>query len=255
MPRWTEFVLCLFSCLLLQACQTTSPSPYQSSEEQASGIAGSVVNRQATPVPGAFVYAYRNPRSNLRGPADFEAMVDDTGRYFLDLVEGNYHLVARWRKGGADVGPPRAGDFWALPDHNPVTVNRGSITHADFVLQGIAQPRLLREGTRTSGETGFTGLLLTAGARPVAGAFVIANAEPDFQHMPETTSPAVGEDGRFTLYVDRPGRWCLAARIRTRGQPAQGELYGLLEGENSCRSVQTGEIVDIGTITLHPYRR
>ena len=255
MPRWPEIVFCLFCSLLLQACQATSPSLSQSNREQSVGIAGSVFNRQGAPVAGAYVYAYRNSGSNLRGPADFEAMVDDSGHYFLDLVEGNYHLVARWRKGGADVGPPRAGDFWALPDRNPVTVTRGSITTTNFILQGITQPMLLREGTRTSGETGFTGRLISADGNPVPGAFVIANAEPDFQHMPETTSPAVGEDGRFALYVDRPGRWCLAARIRTRGQPVQGELYGQLGDVSSCRTVQTGEILDIGVITLRPYRR
>jgi len=255
MPRWIKIALCLCCCLLLHACQTTPPASIHSNETEMTGVGGSVVNRQGAPVAGAFVYAYRNPRSNLRGPADFEAMADVAGRYFLDLVEGDYHLVARWRKGGADVGPPRAGDSWALPDHNPVSVTHGSVTYMDFVLQGIAQPMLMREGTLISGETGFTGLLLSNSGNPVPGAFVIANSEPDFQHMPETTSPAVGEDGRFTLYVDRPGRWCLAARVRTRGQPAQGELYGLLEGDNACRTVGLGEIVDIGTITLHPYRR
>jgi hypothetical protein len=74
--------------------------------------------------------------------------------------------------------------------------------------------------------------------------------------MPEATSPAVGEDGRFTLYVSRSGQWCLAARTRTRGQPVAGELYGVLgEGQAGCREAAGGQLVDIGEIRLAPYRR
>jgi hypothetical protein len=195
-------------------------------------------------------------RSNLRGPADFEAQVDTTGRYFLDLVEGNYYLVARMRQSGADAGPPKSGDAWALPDKNPVTVKPGELTTINFVLQGVSQPMLMREGTLTTGDTGFTGVLLDNNEQPIPGAFVIAYPENDFQRMPEATSPAVGEDGRFHLYVERVGQWCLAARTRTRGQPIAGEPYGLLgKGVEGCRKAVSGQIIDVGGIHLTPYRQ
>jgi len=222
----------------------------------ATGIAGTVTDRNGVPAAGAYVYAYRSPRGGLRGPADFEAAVGADGRYLLDLVEGSYHLVARQRPDGGDTGPPRAGDAWALPVKNPVAVTPGQLTAVDFVLHTVAQPMLMREGTLTSGDTGFAGTLVDADTRPMAGAFVIAYPDSDLKRMPEATSPAVGEDGRFVLYVDRPGRWCLAARTRTRGQPVAGELYGVLgEGAAGCREVAAGELMEVGQIRLTPYRR
>lgn len=220
------------------------------------GIAGTVTDRNGLPATGAYVYAYRNARGGLRGPADFEAAVDVDGRYLLDLVEGNYHLVARRRPEGGDAGPPRSGDAWALPARNPVAVASGKFTIIDFTLHTVAQPMLMREGTLTSGDTGFTGRLVDAGGAPVTGAFVIAYPDTDVRHMPEATSPAVGDDGRFTLYVERPGRWCLAARTRTRGQPVAGELYGVLgEGAAGCREAVAGALLEVGAIRLSPYRR
>jgi len=254
-------ILVKFSLFLLvfqfYACALKSPEPLsvQPLASESFGISGVVTNAQNMPATGAYVYAYRNMKSHLRGPADFESIVDSKGNYFLDLVEGNYYLVARMRQSGADAGPPKAGDAWALPRQNPVTVIAGKTARVDFILQGVAQPMLMREGTLTSGETGFTGLLVDKSGHPLSGSFIIAYPDTDFQRMPEATSPAVGEDGRFQLYVEREGQWCLAARTRTRGQPISGEPYGLLgEGQAACRTTVKGQILDIGTIKLSPYR-
>jgi len=115
---------------------------------------------------------------------------------------------------------------------------------------------VMREGTLTGGDTGFSGTLVDGSGRPLGGAFVIAYPDTDFRHLPEATSPAVGADGRFTLYVARPGQWCLAARTRTRGQPVAGELFGVLgEGAAACRELQGGQILEVGTIRLAPYQR
>lgn len=245
-------ILSLLSGCLSQRQATPATDPKL---RDAYGIVGQVRNHQGAPAAGAFVYAYRSLRSSLRGPADFEAQVDARGDYFLDLVEGDYYLVARMRQTGADAGPPRAGDAWALPPANPVTVRPDQLTTVHFTLQSIAQPMLMREGTRTSGDTGFTGLLIGDDGKPRPGAFVIAYPDTDTQHMPEATSTAVGEDGRFYLYVERTGQWCLAARTRTRGQPIAGELYGLLgKGQAGCRNALPGQIIDVGPIQLKPHR-
>lgn len=243
--------------VLLYACSpATHNVAFNDPAADQVGISGRVTDSRGEPAVGAYIYAYRNPRSNLRGPADFEALVGNDSHYFFDLVEGEYYLVARMRRSGADAGPPKVGDAWALPTQNPVTVKSGQVTTIDFVLQGIAQPMLMREGTLSSGDTGFTGTLIDAEGKPLAGAFVIAYPDTDFQHMPEATSPSVGDDGRFHLYVERPGRWCLAARTRTRGQPIAGEPYGKLrDPADGCRDAVSGQLIDIGTIRLHPYRQ
>lgn len=249
----------LITLILASSCAEKSFPPAGTGpttlQEGPVGITGQVTDNTNSAATGAYVYAYRNMRGNLRGPADFEARVDNNGRYFLDLVEGDYYLVARMRQSGADAGPPKPGDAWALPARNPVTVNATEVTVVNFTLQGIAQPMLMREGTLTSGDTGFSGLLVGSDDKPLPGAFVIAYPGEDFQRMPEATSPAVGDDGRFQLFVERPGQWCLAARTRTRGQPIAGEPYGKLAGDQSaCREAVTGRMIDVGTIRLTPYR-
>lgn len=247
----------LLALVLVSAC-AHHPLPVTTNTQLSTaetGITGQVTTGDSAPASGAYVYAYRNMRSNLRGPADFEAQADKNGHYFLDLVEGDYYLVARLRQSGADAGPPKPGDAWALPTRNPVSVSRHDITVVDFPLQGVAQPMLMREGTLTSGDTGFSGLLVDSDDKPLPGAFVIAYPDNDFQRMPEATSPAVGDDGRFQLYVERPGQWCLAARTRTRGQPIAGEPYGKLGAEKSgCRQALSGQVLDVGKILLTPYR-
>jgi hypothetical protein len=248
----------LLSLALVTACakQPSSVATQTALPELTVGITGQVTDGKARPATGAYVYAYRNLRGNLRGPADFEAQVNEKGLYFLDLVEGDYYLVARMRQSGADAGPPKAGDAWALPSQNPVRVEPDKTTVINFILQGIAQPMLMREGTLTSGETGFSGQLVDSDNKPLPGAFVIAYPDSDFQRMPEATSPAVGDDGQFQLFVKRPGQWCLAARTRTRGQPIAGEPYGKLGKEGSgCRKAVTGQIINVGTIRLTPYRQ
>ena len=244
---------------LLSGCAAPTPAkdPAMAAVEPVlTGIAGTVTDRSGSPAAGAFVYAYRSARAGLRGPADFEAQVGADGRYLLDLVEGTYHLVARQRPEGGDAGPPRPGDAWALPTKNPVEVRPGEFATVDFVLNTVAQPMLMREGTLTGGDTGFTGVLVDGAGQPVVGAFVIAYPDTDFRHIPAATSPAVGADGRFTLYVERDGQWCLAARTRTRGQPVAGELFGVLgEGGAACRQLKAGQLLDIGAIPLLPYRR
>ena len=219
------------------------------------GVNGFVSKQDGTAAVGAFVYAYRSARHGLRGPADFGIKVDRTGHYFLDLVEGDYHLVARLRQSGADVGPPRPGDAWSIFQHNPVQVAKDSVTPIDFKLQSSAVPRQVRQGSLTSGETGFSGKLINADGEPFAGAFALAYLTADFHRMPDLTSTPAGEDGHFTLYVSVPGIYCLAARSKTRGQPRTGEPYGTLgQKDEACRQVSTGEIIDIGTIVLTPYR-
>lgn len=249
--------------VLLGACALQPPAPEPGAPEPRpdyvpgpSGIAGEVHDSLGHPAVGAFVYAYLSDRGGLRGPADFGAVVDEDGRYFLDLHEGQYFLVARQRAAGAPAGPPRPGDAWAPHPGNPLEVRSETTTRADFRLLAITQPLIMKQGTLTSGDTGFSGQIRDAEDLPVSGAVVMAYRDRDFQRMPDHTALATGEDGVFTLYVPDAGSYCLVARTRTRGQPVQGELYGTLgSGEQACREVRRGEIQDLGVIRVRPYRQ
>ena len=251
------FTLLLTLLLCLAGC---APAPWHPPgvPAGATGIAGQVLDAAGAPTAGAFVDVYRNSRRGLRGPADFEARTDAQGRYFLDLVKGRYYLVARRRTGGGDAGPPRPGDAWASYGQNPVTVRQGRVSRADFTLFGVSGAMLLgrRGGSLTGGDTGFTGKVVDAQGHPVAGAIVLAYRNADYRRMPDYTSPQVDAGGRFHLYVPASGRYCLAARTGRRGPPKAGEPYGVLgKGKKGCRQVARGEILDVGSIVLHPFGR
>jgi hypothetical protein len=249
------FLLLLTLCLL-SACRLSAPPLSLPAIPGPTGIAGQVISKEGAPARGAVVYAYRSPRGGLRGPADFEALVNAEGDYFLDLVEGTYHLTARLRRSGSDAGPPRGGDGWAVFGRNPVTVHSGMTSRADLVLRSVTQPMLLKEGSLSSGDTGFSGQIIDADGQPVVGAIALAYRTPDHHRMPDFTAAATGQDGRFVLYLPRNGTYCLAARTKTRGQPLDSEPYGVLaKGEEGCRTIIQGEIQDIGTIVLYPYHR
>jgi len=256
---YASLVVCcrLLFCLFLSFSGSCAPPPVAEVplEFGTTGVTGAVLREDGTPAAGAFVYAYRTASQGLRGPADFGVRVEGDGRYFLDLVEGDYHLVARQRQTGADAGPPRPGDAWSIHAGNPVRIKTGAISSVDFVLQGGSVPRQLRQGSLATGTTGFSGRLVDTEGRPFAGAFALAYRTPDFHRMPDLTSMPATADGRFTLYVPDPGRYCLAARSQTRGQPRAGEPYGVLEiGDEPCLNIKAGEIIDVGNLVLRPYR-
>ncbi|HEY5672339.1 MAG TPA: hypothetical protein VIR78_01415 [Malonomonas sp.] len=251
--RLLKSLLLLF-CLSVVACAPRLPAGVTFELPQ-TGVYGQVLQAEAA-AAGAWVYAYKNQQMNYRGPAEYAARVEADGRYTLDLLPGNWYLVGRFRPQGDIDGPPRVGDAWAIHPGNPVRVVAGQPQRIDFSLAAVSQPMLLRGGSLGSGDTGFTGRLLDAQDAAVAGAFVLAYTDLEFQRMPDHTSAAVDASGRFRLYVPQAGRYCLAARQRTRGQPIQGELYGTLgKGEAACRTVAAGQIIDVGAIRLTPYLR
>lgn len=252
MPR---FFLILFFILSVAACVPALP-PVPSESPGPTGIAGRIGGADGSPATGVTVYAYRSNRTGLRGPADFAAITDENGDYFLDLVEGSYYLVARQRSGGNDAGPPRSGDAWAVYPRNPVRVSAEKTSRADLSLHGISRAAYLKEGSLSSGDTGYSGRLVDGDGRPLAGAIALAYSTPDHRRIPDYTAAPADADGRFVLFVPGDGRFCLAARTRNRGQPESGEPFGVLaDGEAGCRAVQRGEIVEVGAIVLRPYRR
>lgn len=219
------------------------------------GISGKVVDRHGAVAADVYVYAYRNTRSQLRGPADFAARVNPDGSYFLDLVEGRYYLVARQRQGRADSGPPRAGDAWSLYIDNPVKVMPGHTSHADFRLQSLGRPLAQGKGISDT-STRLTGTVVDSAGEVVVGATVMAYQDADLKRMPDFASPPTDESGRFSLPVAGAGSYCLAARTRSRGQPQPGEPYGIYQAADGSPCVKVGEgVTDVGRIVLRPYRQ
>lgn len=248
----------LSACLLLAvACSPVVQSVDQPPRLQPgpTGISGKVVDRHGAVAADVYVYAYRNTRSQLRGPADFAARVNPDGSYFLDLVEGRYYLVARQRQGRADSGPPRAGDAWSLYLDNPVEVMPGHTSRADFRLQSLGRPLAQGKGISDT-STRLTGMVVDGAGEAVTGATVMAYLDADLKRMPDFASPPTDEAGRFSLPVAGAGSYCLAARAKSRGQPQPGEPYGVYRAADGSSCIQVGEgVTDVGRIVLRPYRQ
>jgi hypothetical protein len=225
-------------------------------EQPETGVYGQIKGPGSKAAANLWVYAYRSQQGGFRGPADFAARVDADGRYLLDLLPGHWYLVARSRQQGSQTGPPRAGEAWAIYGENPLVLKQREVRRIDLQLQEIAPATLLRGSALKQGDTGFRGQLVGPENVPVAGAIALAYRDRDYRRMPDHSSAVTAADGFFTLYVATAGRYCLLARQGYRGQPVQGELYGLLgTGESACRNLVAGELLDIGVIHLKPYLR
>lgn len=249
MPR-AKIIIIAIACVFLLGCVKFLNSPETDYELPETGVYGQVVEAVAE---NAWVYAYRSSENGFRGPADYAARVGGDGRYLLDLLPGSWFLVARARQQGPLSGPPQAGDAWALYQSNPLVLQANEVQRIDFRLQKAPTP-LLR--SLNTGETGFIGRLLGPDRQPVVSAFALAYRDRNFRRMPDYSSAGTDADGRFLLYVDEPGRYCLIARQGTRGQPRQGELFGQLgKGEAGCLEVEKGQLLDVGVFHLKAYMR
>jgi len=248
------FLIILFSCLLSACLPASEQSPELPFEKPETGIYGQLTTTN-NEVASLWVYAYSRAEGNFRGPAEFAVRAEEDGRYLLDLLPGRWFLVARSRSKGPLSGPPQSGDSFASYAQNPLVLAAGQVERVDFLLQKTAK-NLLRSSRVSRGDTGFSGRLLGADRQSVVGAMVLAYRGPDFRRMPDYSSAAVGEDGRFILYVPEAGSYCLLAREKSRGQLRQGELYGQLgKGEAGCRQLEGGQILDVGEIHLKPFLR
>jgi hypothetical protein len=248
---WAKNIIIAIICGCLLGCLRLPAGPFEQPE---TGVYGQITGGHES-ADSVWVYAYRHQQGGFRGPADFAVRADGDGQYLLDLVPGRWFLVARSRQ-GAVTGPPRSGDGWVVYQKNPVVLQPHEALRIDLQLQPVAQTPLLRGGNVAQSETGFTGRLLGPDNKPVTGAVALAYRDQDYRRMPDHSSVAVATDGRFTLYVATPGSYCLLARQGSRGQPRQGELYGLLGiGDAACRNLANGEMLNVGEIHLTPYLR
>lgn len=237
--------------VLLAACTSTFDT--RGIDKSGTGITGIVRDASGQPVAGASVYAYRNARSGLRGPADFAATSDDGGHYLLDLAPGSYHLVARLRSGGSDSGPPRPGDAWALPASNPVVLAENKPQQLDFVLQQVNTQRVLAR-TLTAAPFSIHGRAIDAAGEGLAATMVLAYRHADLHRRPDYASSPATDDGSFTLYLPDAGPWCLVIRQHTRGQLRAGELHTLLGRENGTCRLRATAAHELGDVLLSPYR-
>ncbi len=225
-----------------------------------SGITGVVrLEDNRSPVAGAHVYAYRDYSKNLMGVADYVSRGSNSeGTYQLDLPPGEYYLVARKRASGANYGPIVTGDLY---DHRfeekAVKIQKGRYLPQDFALTRLKEPlffQIFTEETRKTG-TGIRGRIFDAQGSPAAGAFATAYTNENMKRLPDYASTVTDDEGRYTIYLPRGGRYFIGARSHARRVPERGEPVGRYKGSGDHSvEVPEGGFVEGIDIRLQPFQ-
>jgi len=237
----------------LAGCATAPGGP-----PGATGIAGRVVMKDGgAPVPGAFVYVYRDWARNLTGISDFVSLgTSSSGEYRMDVPPGKYGVVARRRRSGESFGTLSTGDDYDnRPGAGMVEVKAGALTRVDFSLVTMREPMFFRRNPEEATETGIRGRILDGKGAPVVGAFAIAYQDADMKRLPDFASTLTDAGGRFTLFLPAGGRYWLGGRTHVRDMPRPDEPYGLFEGSpDHSIEIGSGRFLDGIDITVRPFK-
>ncbi len=230
-----------------------------------SGIYGTVVHHKSgEPLEKVYIYGYvGNPQARaaalgIVGITDHLSRGSAAdGSYKLDLPPGRYHVVARKRQSGANFGPLSPGDLY---DHTlgrkAIVVKKGKYLKCDFKLRMLTEP-LFFQGLSASDRVtnqGITGRLLDEDGNHIPGTFAMAYKDDDMYRLPDLASTVTDDEGHYTLYLPKGGRYWIAARRDSMKVPAQGEPFGRYEGSDDYSVVvKDDEFLRGIDITLGPY--
>ena len=191
-------------------------------------LTGRIQDVAGKSVEGAEVYIYSS--AQVRRTADFISAPSDTeGRYSIILPTGTYWCVARWRKGGARIGPLMPGDKHS---GEPLEIEvSGGASLADFTVADLKEAAgLIKKKTRED-YVKITGRILDRDGKPAQGTYVIASTTRSISEIPDYLSSWTDDAGRYTLYLPR-GKYYFGASARfPPGSRAAFTREILLEGD------------------------
>lgn len=225
-PLFTALVLIF---VITTSCHNKKKETFFSYVEGKTGITGGAY-QDGTPIENVEVYLYRNLKTNFRGPADFLDVTDVNGRYFLDVPEGKYYIIARKRKKGVGSGPIKKGDYYSEPKYEPVIVKSGQTAVVDLELKQLFGKLIQKKSGQEKTETHLSGTISDKSGIPVKGVYAFAYGDEDFKREPDFFSAETGDDGTFTIYFKEGGRYYIGAKSPGRGGLKKGDLYGLYKG-------------------------
>lgn len=184
------------------------------------------------PVEDGYVYIYSSPEGQFKGMGI--AMSPPTGpdgKFSVEnLTESYYFLVARRRGGGGMTGPLEKGDLYAFLPSNPMYLMDGRTARVRIDLVEKEKPLSYSEVTSGGGIV-LRGRVVDASGAPQAGVYAFVYDDRVFGHQrPYGHSGRTGPDGRFSIYLDRPGIFYLGARENFGNSPRPGERLGFYGG-------------------------
>jgi len=260
--RFSSLVLLLAVILV---CTLPAPGAAKPKEPKKSGIRGKIVMKSTgEPVSKAYVYAYvgkvetRAAQMGIIGISDWISHgSDEEGNYKLDLPPGEYFLAARKRASGLNYGPLYKGDWY---DHKvarqPTVIKKGRYQTCDFELIKLDEPMFFQGLTAAAKatDTGIRGRLLDEKGEHVPGTFVMAYMNDDMQRAPDFASTLTDDEGYYTLYLPKGGRYWIAGRFFVMKMPQKDEPFARYEGSTDHSIVvEKGQFLEGIDLVLRPY--
>ncbi len=196
-----------------------------------------------SPLAGARVFVYLDPRGGFRGPG--YAVSEPTGadgRFVLNLPPGTYFLAARRRR-VPGPGALHPGDRFGVLPELPVRLGRGE--RVRVLLETVELPSAERMGRFRAETARLLGRIVDPAGRPLAGMRACLYRSAQMLDRPEAFSEPTGADGRFVLETSAAGVLYLGARERLGGPPGPGERIGFYRGPQGARiHIRPGERVE-----------
>ena len=256
--------LVLFLAVVI-VCSFPLPSSGKEKIPKKSGVKGTIVMKgTGEPVHKAYVYGYvgkiqtRAAELGIIGVTNWVSRGSaEDGTYKLDLPPGQYYIGARKRANSLNYGPLYRGDFY---DHRHaikgILVRKGKYKTLDFELKELKEPMFFQGLTAAEKvtDTGIRGKLLDENGEQVPGTFAMGYADDDMKRLPDFASTITDDDGNYTLYLPKGGRYWLAARLFALKFPEKGEPFGRYEGSSDhSLVVEEGKFREGIDMVLRPY--
>jgi len=255
--------VCLLSAIII--CASIVPCTVAAKAQKKSGIKGRIVMKSTgEPVRKAYVYGYvgkvetRAAQLGIVGITDWVSHGSaEDGTYKLDLPPGEYYVAARKRVNGLNYGPLFKGDWYDhKPARKPVVVKKGKYLTCDFELINLEEPMFFQGLTAAAKvtDTGIRGKLLDEEGNHVPGTFVMGYVDDDMQRTPDFASTLTDDEGNYTLYLPKGGRYWLAARFYVMKMPQKDEPFARYGGSpDHSVLVEEGQFLKGIDLVLKPY--
>ena len=243
------------------------------------GIGGTVVYK-GQPLAGGVASVYSISDSPFRGMGLLSNTLDESGRFWFDLEQGLYIIVARKRLGNSNMGPLRRGDLFCYPEANPLQVSASKSAEIAincyprddikaFLDNSQHDPRGRRQQNRRTASlwdmqiedasriqqkirlkrpVQVQGTIKDISGKPLQGLYVSAYPAEQFPlfqmfviRLITDHITKTDENGRYNLELESGKSYYLVAREKIGEAPDHPEMYGLFEGNaNHSITVEAG---------------
>jgi hypothetical protein len=233
-------------------------SQYVCAEDGKGVIKGRALMSSGKPMQYGLVLCYLKqngpaplPERYWRVP-DAVIPVESTGKFSVELIEGQYYVGVIGRKSSKLVpGPPIEGDSLILLKDKKGKPEIITVTAGKTIDTGTRKGSIYKKSVKKNNKiTAIEGVIKHADGTPVSGAFVFAFHSPERASKPVFASEKTDNTGKYFLRVE-DGTFYLKVRdVYGGGRPQTGEIKGVYGGDEPVPvSVKVGSIlkdIDIG---------